>query len=96
MPLSFIIPPAPNFPRLSMSSESMESLHISDNAKMPVELILLGTGTSSSLPHVDCLTAPPDSEPCRTCMSTLRPEGKKNIRRNTSAVLRIDGKDGKK
>lgn len=46
----------------------------------PVELIFLGTGTSSSLPHVDCLTAPPDAKPCRTCLSTLRPEGKKNIR----------------
>ena len=28
--------------------------------------------------------------------STLKPEGKKNVRRNTSAVMRIDGKDGKK
>ncbi|KAA1468472.1 hypothetical protein DENSPDRAFT_833766 [Dentipellis sp. KUC8613] len=61
-----------------------------------VELIFLGTGTSSSLPHVDCLTAPPDAKPCRTCLSTLAPEGKKNIRRNTSAVLCIDGKDGRK
>lgn len=46
----------------------------------PVEVIFLGTGTSSTLPHVDCLTAPPDSKPCRTCLSTLYPEGKKNIR----------------
>lgn len=46
----------------------------------PVELVFLGTGTSSSVPHVDCLTAPPDAKPCRTCLSTLYPEGKKNIR----------------
>lgn len=46
----------------------------------PVELIFLGTGTSSSLPHVDCLTAPPDAKPCKTCLSTLYPDGKKNIR----------------
>lgn len=60
-----------------------------------MEVIFLGTGTSSSLPNIDCLTAPPDKEPCHTCLSTLRPEGKKNIRRNTSVVLRIDGKDRK-
>ncbi|KAG2368770.1 beta-lactamase-like protein [Suillus spraguei] len=59
-------------------------------------LLFLGTGTSSSIPHLDCLTAPPDREPCLTCLSTLNPEGKKNIRRNTSAALRISGKDGKK
>lgn len=62
----------------------------------PIELLFLGTGTSSSIPHLDCLTAPPDREPCLTCLSTLNPEGKKNIRRNTSAALRISGKDGKK
>ncbi|KAG8220052.1 hypothetical protein J3R82DRAFT_1069 [Butyriboletus roseoflavus] len=62
-----------------------------------IELIFLGTGTSSSVPSLDCLTAPPSQEPCRTCLSTLTPEGKKNIRRNTSAVVRVTaGKDGKK
>ncbi|KAI0359066.1 hypothetical protein OH77DRAFT_1420611 [Trametes cingulata] len=61
-----------------------------------VEFILLGTGTSSTLPHVDCLTAPPGVKRCRTCWSTLRPEGKKNIRvrRNTSAVARVRGNNG--
>ena len=61
-----------------------------------IELIFLGTGTSGSLPNVSCLTAPEGASPCKTCLSTLRPEGKKNIRRNTSAVMRIGGKDGKK
>ncbi|KAI0932604.1 hypothetical protein AcW1_000320 [Taiwanofungus camphoratus] len=59
----------------------------------PVELIFLGTGTSSSLPHVDCLTAPPGRKPCRTCLSTLTPEGKKNIRRNTSVAMRLRGQN---
>lgn len=59
----------------------------------PVELIFLGTGTSSTIPHVDCLTAPPSSKPCRTCLSTLTPEGKKNIRRNTSAVVKLRGRN---
>lgn len=61
-----------------------------------IELLFLGTGTSSSIPHLDCLTAPPNRTPCLTCLSTLTPEGKKNIRRNTSAALRISGKDGKR
>lgn len=61
-----------------------------------IELIFLGTGTSSSLPHIECLTALPGDKPCRTCLSTLTPEGKNNIRRNTSAAVRVAGKDGKK
>lgn len=52
-----------------------------------VELILLGTGTSSTLPHVDCLTAPPGAKPCRTCLSTLTPEGGKNKRVSTRLAL---------
>lgn len=60
------------------------------------DLIFLGTGTSGSVPNISCLTAPPEAEPCRTCLSTLIPEGKKNIRRNTSAVVRADGVDGRK
>jgi len=60
------------------------------------ELIFLGTGTSSSIPHVDCLTYDPAIHtPCKTCLSTTRPEGKKNVRRNTGAVLRIKAKDGR-
>ncbi|EIN13400.1 hypothetical protein PUNSTDRAFT_94447 [Punctularia strigosozonata HHB-11173 SS5] len=59
-----------------------------------VEFIFLGTGTSSSLPHVDCLTRPPGAKQCRTCLSTRTPEGKKNCRRNTSGVVRMKGKDG--
>ena len=60
------------------------------------DLTFLGTGTSGSVPNISCLTAPPEHEPCRTCLSTLTPEGKKNIRRNTSAIVRVDGTDGKK
>jgi hypothetical protein len=59
-----------------------------------IEFIFLGTGTSSSLPHVDCLTRPPDARRCRTCLSTLTPAGKKNCRRNTSGVVRMKGNDG--
>lgn len=61
-----------------------------------IELIFLGTGTSSSTPHVDCLTADFTTRPpCKTCLSTLTPDGKKNIRRNTGAVVRTKAKDGR-
>ncbi|KAF9229603.1 hypothetical protein BS17DRAFT_771673 [Gyrodon lividus] len=71
------------------------SATIKTTSDSEIELIFLGTGTSSSIPHVECLTAPPDRKPCKTCLSTLTLEGKKNIRRNTSAAVRITGKCGK-
>lgn len=54
-----------------------------------LELLFLGTGTSSALPSVGCLTS---SHGCYCCKSTLDPtdaQGRKNVRRNTSALLRI-------
>ncbi|KAJ7596721.1 beta-lactamase-like protein [Mycena floridula] len=63
-------------------------------ATSDTELIFLGTGTSSSVPSIVCLTAPPETEPCRACLATLKPEGKKNIRRNTSIAVRMPAKDG--
>ncbi|KAF9432737.1 hypothetical protein BGZ76_010388 [Entomortierella beljakovae] len=57
------------------------------------ELIMLGTGTSSGVPLVTCLTA---AEPtCKVCLSTLEPEGVKNIKRNTSAIYRYTHADGR-
>ena len=67
-----------------------------DDSDNDVECIFLGTGTSSSLPHIECLTAPPNERRCKTCLSTLNPEGKKNIRRNTSLVLRMNDRFGSK
>ncbi|KAJ6519416.1 beta-lactamase-like protein [Mycena sanguinolenta] len=67
----------------------------------PVEVVFLGTGTSSSVPHIDCITAhaipgSSDRPPCRTCLSTIdgSAEGKRNIRRNTSIVVRMPSKQG--
>ena len=58
------------------------------------EFIFHGTGTSGSVPVIHCLTAPEGTTPCETCLSTLHPQGKRNIRRNTGAVLRVDRPDG--
>lgn len=52
-----------------------------------VEIIFLGTGTSSSVPTIACLTNPKKKK-CQVCLSTQTPEGIKNNRRNTSLVVR--------
>ncbi|CAG8512656.1 6110_t:CDS:2 [Funneliformis mosseae] len=57
------------------------------------EIIFIGTGTSSGVPTVACLTDPEKS--CKTCMSTLTSEGEVNIRRNTSLLVRVNHEDGR-
>ena len=59
---------------------SIDALSNGMHTDEPVELILLGTGTSSTLPHVDCLTRPPTAKQCKACTATLRPDGRKNKR----------------
>ncbi|KAF9480604.1 hypothetical protein BDN70DRAFT_856608 [Pholiota conissans] len=61
-----------------------------------MEFIFLGTGSSGGLPYIGCITAPPDDQVCKTCLSALTPEGRRNVRRNTSAVIRMDNKRGSK
>ncbi|KAI8966901.1 hypothetical protein BDF20DRAFT_918110 [Mycotypha africana] len=51
------------------------------------EIIFVGTGTSSSVPVISCLTSP--KRDCKVCLSTLTPEGRKNIRKNTSLLVRF-------
>ncbi|KAI8645858.1 beta-lactamase-like protein [Parasitella parasitica] len=52
-----------------------------------IEIVFLGTGTSSSVPTVSCLTNPDKS--CSVCLSSQTPEGRKNNRRNTSLIVRF-------
>ncbi|BGP58566.1 hypothetical protein JCM8202_002328 [Rhodotorula sphaerocarpa] len=55
-----------------------------------IDCLFLGTGTSGALPSVACLTSPDTG--CKCCRSTLDkqdPHGQKNVRRNSSAILRI-------
>ncbi|MBW0532893.1 hypothetical protein O181_072608 [Austropuccinia psidii MF-1] len=56
-----------------------------NSQKVRLELLLLGTGTSSQVPSITCLTDP-SGNGCDCCKST----DKKNQRRNTSALLRIN------
>ncbi|KAG9121939.1 hypothetical protein FRC07_001874, partial [Ceratobasidium sp. 392] len=53
------------------------------------DFIFHGTGSSSSLPNITCLTSKPVI--CETCASTLTPEGEKNKRRNTGGIVRVRG-----
>lgn len=48
--------------------------------------VLISFHLSGALPSINCLTDP--NSTCETCPSTRKPEGKKNIRRNTSGILR--------
>ncbi|KAJ1310280.1 hypothetical protein OPQ81_007020 [Rhizoctonia solani] len=54
-----------------------------------IEFIFHGTGTSSSVPNISCITADPIT--CETCGSTLTSKGQKNKRRNTGGILRVLG-----
>ncbi len=55
-----------------------------------MDLIFMGTGGSSGIPLVGCVTDP--AQTCGVCCSSTKPDGAKNKRRNTGAVVRIDGK----
>ncbi|KNE99992.1 hypothetical protein PSTG_06844 [Puccinia striiformis f. sp. tritici PST-78] len=57
---------------------------MTSNGEGRVEVILLGTGTSSQVPSIVCLTEP-EGNGCLCCTSKDR----KNLRRNTSALVRI-------
>src|SRR4051812_7517129 len=48
------------------------------------EIVFLGTGTSSGVPLVSCLT----SDRCQVCPDAMRP-GSKNRRRNTCILIRF-------
>ncbi|KAI8985401.1 beta-lactamase-like protein [Pilobolus umbonatus] len=52
-----------------------------------VEVIFLGTGTSSCVPTVSCLTS--EKKSCQVCLSSQTPEGIKNCRKNTSFIVRF-------
>lgn len=47
------------------------------------------TGTSSQIPVISCLVSRNADQACACCLSTRTPEGVKNLRRNTSAILRV-------
>ncbi|KAF9902204.1 hypothetical protein BX616_002003 [Lobosporangium transversale] len=44
-------------------------------------------------PSVPCISNPESA--CKVCLSTLTPEGAKNVRRNTSAMVRLSQADGR-
>ncbi|CAE6412496.1 unnamed protein product [Rhizoctonia solani] len=62
---------------------------VSSASTPTIEFIFHGTGTSSSVPNISCITEDPIT--CETCGSTLTPEGQKNKRRNTGGILRVLG-----
>lgn len=71
----------------------------SSSTDQELQVVFIGTGTSSALPLVPCLTSSPDPSkiPCRSCRETVdgTPDGGKNVRGNTSLVLRKKAHDGR-
>lgn len=58
------------------------------------EVLFMGTGTSSGLPLVACLTRPPNEPQCACCTATRSLNGRKNVRGNTGIVTRCrNGED---
>ncbi|KAI7832001.1 metallo-beta-lactamase family protein [Kickxella alabastrina] len=57
------------------------------------ELIFLGTGTSGCIPNIPCITS--NNPRCKVCKLSMTPEGRKNQRRNTSLLVRVDHPDGR-
>ncbi|CAH7671070.1 beta-lactamase-like protein [Phakopsora pachyrhizi] len=55
------------------------------NEDKKLELLLIGTGTSSQVPSIACLTQPREEDSCECCRS----KDMKNQRRNTSGILRV-------
>nr|CAG8580611.1 2420_t:CDS:2 [Entrophospora candida]CAG8586879.1 8260_t:CDS:2 [Entrophospora candida] len=79
--------------KLSFSgAHSMSHTDNSMSSGKVKEIIFLGTGSSSTAPAIVCLTEPEIN--CTTCLSTLKPEGAINIRKNTSLLIRFHHGDG--
>lgn len=68
-----------------MSGQRLEKLSLQEPTVDT--LIFLGTGTSSQVPTIGCLTDPESK--CRVCPSSLHMETQKNRRRNTSALITL-------
>ncbi|KAK4046664.1 hypothetical protein OIO90_006476 [Microbotryomycetes sp. JL221] len=69
-----------------MSPQALSTMTTNDG----LEMIFLGTGTSATVPSIQCLTDP--KRGCFCCRSTLDKtddRAKRNIRRNTSALIKI-------
>ncbi|KAF9974831.1 hypothetical protein BGZ73_001691 [Actinomortierella ambigua] len=58
-----------------------------------INLVILGSGTSSSIPSIPCLTDP--AKKCKVCLSSMTPAGTKNLRRNTSCLIQYNHPDGR-
>lgn len=58
----------------------------------PLSFTFLGTGGSSALPLISCVTKP--EEACPSCFDTIFDPDSKNIRGNTGGVLRVLQDDG--
>ncbi|KAG0272542.1 hypothetical protein BGZ95_011702 [Linnemannia exigua] len=57
------------------------------------DMLMMDRTQLDAIPLVPCLTDP--NPTCKVCLSTLEPEGVKNIKRNTSAMVHFMHEDGR-
>src|SRR5258708_6737409 len=70
------------------------SMTAKSEGQTTTEVLFMGTGTSSGLPLVACLTRPPNEPQCACCTATRALNGGKNVRGNTGIVTRCrNGED---
>lgn len=58
----------------------------------PISFTFLGTGGSSALPLISCVTEP--DKACPSCYDTLWDPTSKNIRGNTGGIISVPQRDG--
>lgn len=61
-------------------------------ADAPLELLVLGSGSSGAVPDISCVTSPQSG--CEGCLKTLSKNGAKNVRGNTGVVIRVPQTNG--
>lgn len=73
--------------RCDTQTQTQQQQIVDGHMATVVEIIFLGTGTSGAIPNVSCLTEQPPT--CKVCVSAMTPEGRKNMKKNTSMVVRF-------
>lgn len=73
-------------------SSSLAPVKTASPRAKPISFTFLGTGGSSALPVISCVTEP--DKACPSCFDTLFDPTSKNIRGNTGGIISVPQPDG--